>query len=208
MSKDSKEILTRVNHLQDGTSSRDLYDDWSQNYDAHLLDDFGYISPQIAAQTLAGRSEQRDVDIVDYGCGTGLVGEELVKQGFATVDGIDISPGMLGQAREKGVYRNLVCGDLTTHIAFDDAIYDVAICVGSMGAGHVGAQHVPELLRPLKSGGLFIITINSMHFAPEGFEHAFRQLEDIGLWRILILEEFNYMTQLDRPGWLVLAEKY
>ena len=208
MSKDSKEILTRVNHLADGASSRDLYDDWSQNYDAHLRVDFGYVSPQIAAQTLAGRSEQHDVDIVDYGCGTGLVGEELVKQGFATVDGIDISAGMLGQARDKGIYRNLVCGDLTTQIPLDDAIYDVAICVGSMGAGHVGAQHVPELLRPLKSGGLFIITINSMHFAPEGFEQAFRHLENTGLWQVLILEEFNYMTQLDRPGWLVLAEKY
>ena len=80
MSKGSKEILTLVNHLPDGASSRDLYDDWSKNYDAHLLDDFGYISPQIAAQTLAGRSEQRDVDIIDYGCGTGLAGRESLKQ--------------------------------------------------------------------------------------------------------------------------------
>ena len=207
MSKDSKEILTRVNHLQDGDSSRDLYDDWSQNYDTHLLDACGYISPQIAAQTLAARSKQRDIDIIDYGCGTGLVGEELIKQGFATVDGVDISAGMLGRARVKGVYRNLVCGDLTTQVALDDAIYDVAICVGSMGAGHVGAQHVPELLRPLKAGGMFIITINSMHFAPEGFDQAFSQLENAGFWQILILEELNYMTHLDRPGWLLLAEK-
>ena len=46
-----------------------------------------------------------------------------------------------------------------------------------------------------------------MHFTTEGFEQAFRQLEDTGLWQIHILEQFNYMTQLDRPGWLVLAEK-
>ena len=207
MSRCSKEILKRVNHLGEGASSRDLYDDWSQSYDAHLLDDFGYISPRIAAQTLADRSRQRDVDIIDYGCGTGLVGEELSKQGFTTVDGVDISAGMLGQAREKGVYRNLISVDLTAQIALDDAIYDVAICVGAMGAGHVGARHVPQLLRPLKSGGLFIITINSMHFAAEGFERAFRQLEDTGLWQIHTLQQFNYMTQLDRPGWLVLAEK-
>jgi predicted TPR repeat methyltransferase len=207
MKADSREILGRVNHLQEGDSSRDLYDDWSQNYDTHLLEDFGYISPKIAAQTLAGRSEQREVAIVDYGCGTGLVGEELTKQGFTTVDGVDISAGMLERAREKGLYRNLLCGDLTAQIALDDAVYDVAVCVGSMGAGHVGARHVPEMLRPLKAGGLFVITINSMHFAPEGFEQAFTQLEDIGLWRIHMLEQFNYMTQLDRPGWLVLAEK-
>ena len=207
MSRCSKDILKRVNHLDDDASSRDLYDDWSQSYDAHLLDDFGYISPQIAAQTLAHRSRQRDVDIIDYGCGTGLVGEELARQGFTNVDGIDISAGMLGQAREKGVYRNLIGGDLTARIALDDAIYDVAICVGAMGAGHVGARHVPQLLRPLRAGGLFIITINSMHFTTEGFARAFRQLEDAGSWQIRVLEQFNYMTQLDRPGWLVLAEK-
>lgn len=208
MSQVSKEILKRVNQLQEGASSRDLYDDWAQDYDTHLLQDFGYISPQIVAQTLAERRQQRDLEIVDYGCGTGLVGEALTKQGFVALDGVDISTAMLGQARAKGSYRNLLCSDLTAQIALDDAIYDVAICVGSMGAGHVGAQHVSELLRPLKSGGLFIITINSMHYAPEGFEQAFRQLEKAGLWQILLLQEFNYMTQLDRPGWLLLAEKY
>ena len=207
MSEESRGILKRVNHLQEGDSSRDIYDDWSKDYDAHLVEEFGYISPRIAVQTLMSQSIKRDVDIIDYGCGTGLVGEELHKQGFETVDGVDISSGMLAQARAKEVYRSLLCGDLTTQIELEDSVYDVAICVGSMGAGHVGAQHVPELLRPLRAGGLFIITVNSMHFAPEGFEQAFRRLENTDLWHILLLEEFNYMTQLDRPGWLLLAEK-
>ena len=203
----SRKILSQVNHLQEGDSSRNLYDEWSDNYDTHLVEDFGYISPQIAAQTLAARNVERDAEIIDYGCGTGLVGRELRQQGFHTVDGVDISTGMLQRAREKDVYRNLVCCDLTAEIALEDEIYDVAVCVGSMGAGHVGAQHVAELLRPLRTGGLFIITINNMHFAPEGFEQAFRYLETSGLWEIALLEEFNYMTQLDRPGWLLLAEK-
>ena len=146
-------------------------------------------------------------EIIDYGCGTGLVGRELRHQGFQIVDGVDISTGMLQRAREKDVYQNLVCCDLTAETALEDEIYDVAVCVGSMGAGHVGVQHVAELLRPLRTGGLFIITINNMHFAPEGFEQAFRYLETSGLWKIVLLEEFNYMTQLERPGWLLLAEK-
>lgn len=207
MGKNSDEILGRVSHLEDGDSSRDIYDDWSDNYDSHLLEEFGYISPEVAAQTLSDEIEASDVAIIDYGCGTGLVGQSLNQQGFLTIDGIDISAGMLEQARAKQVYRNLVCGDLTTRIELDDAIYDAATCIGSMGAGHVGTQHLPELLRPLKAEGLFIIILNGAYYISGGFEQAFRQLESDGSWRIRRLEEFNYMSQLERPGWLLVAEK-
>ena len=88
MSETSKGILKRVNHLQEGDSSRDLYDDWSKNYDAHLVEDFGYISPQIVVQTLVSQNKKCDVEIIDYGCGTGLVGEELHKQGFVHWDSL------------------------------------------------------------------------------------------------------------------------
>ncbi len=113
---------------------------------------------------------------------------------------------MLQWAREKCVYRNLICADLTVRLALIDAGYDVAICVGSMGTGHVGAQHVAELLQPVKSSSLFVV-INAMYYTAEGFERAFGQMESDALWRIHRRELFNYMSQLDRPGWLLLAEK-
>lgn len=207
MGNSSDEILGRVSHLEDGDSSRDIYDDWCDNYDSHLIEEFGYISPEIAAQALSDEIETSDVAIIDYGCGTGLVGQALNQQGFVKIDGIDISAGMLEQAWAKQVYRNLVCGDLTTRIALDDAIYDAAACIGSMGAGHVAAQHLPELLRPLRVGGLFVIIMNGAYYVSGGFDRAFRELENDGLWRIRTLEEFNYMTQLERPGWLLVAEK-
>jgi SAM-dependent methyltransferase len=205
--KESDKILGRVSHLEDGDSSRDIYDDWSGSYDHHLIEEFGYISPDIAAQALSDEVEEDEVAIIDYGCGTGLVGQSLNQQGFEIVDGIDISEGMLQQAREKQVYRNLIRGDLTTRIALDDAVYDAATCIGSMGAGHVGADHIPELLRPLRAGALFVIIMNGMYYAAGGFDRAFRQLESDSLWRVRRLEEFNYMTQLERPGWLLVAEK-
>ncbi len=49
--------------------------------------------------------------------------------------------------------------------------------------------------------------MNGMYYSTGGFEKAFRQLESDGLWEIRKLEEFNYMTELDRPGWLLVAEK-
>ncbi len=207
MGDKSDDILFRVSNLGQGDSSRDIYDDWSDDYDRHLTADFGYVSPRIAAAELAAAVSGRDLDVVDYGCGTGLVGVALSAEGFTRIDGLDISEGMLSQARAKGVYRNLLCADLTGTIALDDERYDAGCCIGSMGAGHVGAEHIPELLRPLAPGAIFIIIMNGAYYRSGGFDRAFQALQDAGSWQILKLEEFNYMTELDRPGWLLVASK-
>ena len=207
MTKNSSDLLGRVSNLKQDDSSRDIYDDWSEDYDEHLRNEFGYISPAVAAAELAGNLERRDLEIIDYGCGTGLVGEALHEQGFVNIDGADISDGMLEQARAKQVYRRLLCADLTARIPLDDASYEAGLCVGSMGAGHVAAQHVPEMLRPIQQGGLFVIIMNGTYFCSGGFEQAFQKMQDDGLWSIQKLEEFNYMTRLVRPGWLLLASK-
>jgi SAM-dependent methyltransferase len=207
MAKDSSEILGRVSNLEQDDSSRDIYDDWSQDYDEHLQSEFGYISPAVAAAELAQGLQQRDLEIIDFGCGTGLVGEALREQGFDNVDGADISTGMLKRARAKQVYRNLFCADLTAQIPLDDSCYAAGLCVGSLGAGHVGAQHVPEMLRPVRPGGLFVLTMNGSYYQSGDFEQTFRQMQNDGLWSIIKLDEFNYMTELVRPGWLLVAVK-
>ena len=207
MAKDSSDILSRVSTLQHGDSSRAIYDDWSQDYDTHLLSEFGYISPGVAAGELAQNLQPRNSEIIDFGCGTGLVGEALAEQGFVNVDGADISTGMLEQARAKQIYRHLLCADLTARIPLEDESYAAGLCVGSLGAGHVGAQHLPEMLRPVRRGGLFVLTMNGTYYQSGNFEQAFRQMQDDGLWTIQKLEEFNYMTELERPGWLLVAVK-
>jgi SAM-dependent methyltransferase len=207
MAKDSSEILGRVSNLEQDDSSRDIYDDWSQDYDDHLQSEFGYISPRVAAAELARRLPQPDLEIIDFGCGTGLVGAALREHGFVSIDGVDISTGMLEQARAKQVYRNLLCADLTARIPLEDDCYGAGLCVGSLGAGHVGAQHVAEMLRPIRRDGLFVLTMNSSYYQAGNFEQTFRQMQDDGLWSIVKLEEFNYMTRLVRPGWLLVAVK-
>jgi predicted TPR repeat methyltransferase len=108
MPKDSAELLGRVSNLKQDDSSRDIYDDWSQDYDEHLKFEPGYIAPGVAAAELAQHLQQRDLEIIDFGCGTGLVGEALRELGFVHVDGADISTGMLDQASARQVYRNLL----------------------------------------------------------------------------------------------------
>ena len=65
MGKKPDDILGRVSTLADGDSSRDIYDEWSGSYDDHLLDEFGYISPEVAASALAAESDSRDLAVMD-----------------------------------------------------------------------------------------------------------------------------------------------
>ena len=45
-----------------------------------------------------------DVEIADFGCGTGFVAEALIQCGFKKIHGIDCSEGMLEIADEKDIY--------------------------------------------------------------------------------------------------------
>ena len=207
MKKKPEGILPRVNALKIGDSSADIYNDWAGFYEDDLIDKYGYLSPEIASNKFSELLADKSVDVIDYGCGTGLVGKAMHERGYSNIDGIDISEGMLAQARQKNVYRQLYTGDLTMRARFNDNRYDGGLCVGSMGAGHIDASHVPELLRPIKKNGLFVIYMNDMHYESEGFDRQFHVLEVEGIWKISCQEKSNYMSELDRPGWLIAAYK-
>ncbi len=207
MNKKPEGILPRVNTLAVGDKSVGIYDDWASFYESDLLDKYGYVSPKISAEAFYQALPDPALKIIDYGCGTGLVGQAMQALGYRCIDGIDISEGMLAQARSKNVYQQLFCGDLTQAIDLPDEHYDGGLCVGSMGAGHIDAGHVQSLLQPIKNSGLFVLYMNDMHYQSEGFADQFKQLEARGVWRIERQERSNYMSELDRPGWLVVAYK-
>ena len=55
-------------------------------------------------------SKRKELNLIDIGSGTGLVGVELYKNGFTCVDALDPSDAMIKASRDKGVYRNLFEG--------------------------------------------------------------------------------------------------
>ncbi|MFT5502533.1 MAG: putative TPR repeat methyltransferase [Gammaproteobacteria bacterium] len=206
MDKNSKAILAKVSALKGGDSSEEIYDEWAGNYDHDLISEFGYLSPTVVADAIDHEFDNKSIQILDYGCGTGLVGEQLYNKGFPFIDGLDISSGMLDIAASKNVYRKLDVADLTIPLQLDDALYDAAVCVGAMGAGHIGKEHMIEMIRPVKMGGIFIVTVNGMYFEPDRFDLFFREQESRGRWKVLKMHEFNYMSELVRPGWLLVAQ--
>ena len=72
-----------------------IYQKWASLYDKDNDDLLGTVSQPIAVQIFQEYVKDKKLKIVDVGCGTGLVGQELEKSGFINFDGIDISQEMI-----------------------------------------------------------------------------------------------------------------
>ncbi|MEM7424854.1 MAG: class I SAM-dependent methyltransferase [Pseudomonadota bacterium] len=184
-----------------------VYDDWSRTYDADLLDEYGYVAPQIAADEFVRQVPDKSATLIDMGCGTGLAGAELRKRGYSRIDGADISSGMLSQARQLGIYRQLFKADLTRRFALPDASYDAVISVGAFGNGHLKADALPGFVRLVRPGGHVVVYLNAVPFLAEGYERSLREFEQAGALRVHSIEASNYMDALDRPGRLLVVSR-
>jgi ubiquinone/menaquinone biosynthesis C-methylase UbiE len=167
---------------------RAVYADWAQSYDDDTLVGMGYVAPAIAAEKLASEVSSSD-RILDAGCGTGLVGKALDDQCDATIDGIDLSPEMLIQARTKGVYDTLGTADMTQQLAIDDNAYDGVISVGVFTSGHVGPDAMNELVRVIKSGAPAVITVHEKVWDKDGYADHLDKMEQDGIAKVRAIHE-------------------
>lgn len=180
------QMLERVYHLDNATERESLYDEWAGKYDQDLLGGLQYVGPRVTAERFAALVAP-DATVLDAGCGTGLVGVELAARGFTTIDGIDISQGMLDQAAAKGCYRDVQRADLTARLPFDDDAYDATICVGTLTEGHVGPEALDELLRVTRQR--VVVAILSRIWEPLGYQAYVAGLESKGVARLVEADE-------------------
>ncbi|MEL6483156.1 MAG: methyltransferase domain-containing protein, partial [Pseudomonadota bacterium] len=87
-----------------------LFDQHAESFEATLVLSLGYSIPEQTAETLARLGLGPFARGLDLGCGTGLAGEAL-EDVVETMDGVDLSEGMLEIASEKEVYETLYAGD-------------------------------------------------------------------------------------------------
>ena len=171
-------MLKRAYNLSGKEETESLYDDWAGTYDTDTADGFGYVAPEHAAERLAALVPPT-ATVLDAGCGTGLVGAQLAARGFTTIDGIDLSHGMLDQARAKSAYRNLSKADLTERLPFADDTYDATICVGTLTEGHVGPEALDELVRVTRA--YLVVTVLSRIWESLGYRAYIEGLESADL---------------------------
>lgn len=201
-----KELLERVYALQGPEEAEEVYDGWADRYDTDTLDGMGYVAPTVAVSRLLELTPEPGT-VLDAGCGTGLVGAALAERVTVTVDGVDLSQGMLDQAAARGVYRDLGKANLTERLDIVDDAYDAALCVGTLTDGHVGPVAFDELVRVVRPGGLIVATVLSRVWESGGYRAHVDQLVERGLVGLReAVTERSYHTNEDITCRLVVLD--
>ena len=174
------------------------YKDFSKIYDDIYVEGMSYVYPKYVAKELISYFKG-DGPICDIGCGTGLVGEELLKlNSKLIIDGVDISIEMINVAEKKSVYRNLYPLDLTKPITGLYKDYKAVISSGTFTHGHLGPKALVNLLSLCCNEAIFAIGINALHYLEKGFKRTLSELEKSCKIEMLnIVQQDIYSTKLN-----------
>lgn len=156
MRRQAERILAAAR--SDAKYVRYLFDDFSSNYDGHMLQRLHYRAPSALRSMFdlvgGGRS---NLSILDLGCGTGLAGMAF-RDLAASLTGIDLSPKMIDAAGKRGIYASLHIGDIE-HAPTTDNTFDLLLAADTLVyLGDLSAV-ANEAYRVLKTDGMFLFTV-------------------------------------------------
>jgi predicted TPR repeat methyltransferase len=201
---------------------RALFDQYAGRYDEALTEGLGYRAPALlraaverACNTL-GRAA-KFACLLDLGCGTGLAGAAF--DGIADLlTGVDLSPGMIAQARAAGRYDRLETAELTTFLANESTRYDLIVAADVLVYVADLAPVIAAAARVLIARGLLAFTVEThagsgsilgekLRYA-HGADHVRAALNGAGL-ALLELSSASPRTEagIAVPGLLAVAQK-
>lgn len=144
-------------------SVREGYGEWAASYE-DVVQDAMDLRLLERVQSVAWGVIREGADLA---CGTGRVGVWLKQHGVAALDGVDLTAQMLEGARAKGVYRQLVIGDMRD-TQLQAAAYDLVTV-------SLADEHLPDVLplyqeaaRIARPGGYFVLVGYHPYFMLSG----------------------------------------
>jgi predicted TPR repeat methyltransferase len=110
----------------------ETFDSFAASFESKLAK-LSYRAPALVAAMLenSGRKPSKSLDVLDAGCGTGLCGP-LVVPYARRLTGVDLSAGMLAQAKEKNVYDELIEGELTEYLRDRKEAFDLIVSADTL----------------------------------------------------------------------------
>jgi ubiquinone/menaquinone biosynthesis C-methylase UbiE len=140
--------------------------------------------------------------VLDLGCGTGinLLEAARVLGPCSQLRGVDLSPGMIEEARSKamaaGVPATFEVGDAES-LALDDATFDLVICNSVYHWFSDRPKAVLEISRVLRPGGQVLLTC----VADPGFHEWVCAVDDVR--KRLLHEQRSWLSPLPTPAELM-----
>ena len=178
------------------TNKTEVYNVWCQTYD-YYVNTKNYTGPREIVETLSKMILpfcHTKLRVLDFGCGTGLVGLEVQKQGLPIIlEGIDISPGMIAKAMEKNCYHNLQVRDI-----LDDPFlekYHLIVSCGVFLEGHAPISLLGRLLEFVEIEGYLLFTIRTSYKEEQKEEFQKYVLKNPKV-RVMEQKEISYLENV------------
>ena len=171
------------------------YDFISENYEG-LYNRAGWPDPEEIATMVKELSKGQnvgDLRVLDLGCGTGLVGEQLAKIGFKHIVGLDISEGMLQIAANKGCYENLeeyTLGDPDNFPAHLRNKFDYVVCSGVINNNHLDYKLFEEMTIAMKKGGIACFAARFSYMGNFWYNETLAEMEAENRWKQIKTKDF------------------
>jgi predicted TPR repeat methyltransferase len=143
-----------------------LFDQYAPRFEAALLGDLDYRAPRLLfkAVLVARASAKKPAFFkraIDLGCGTGLGAAAFAKNVDHFI-GVDLSPGMIEQARITGLYAALEVADMVEGLRErPEASAELVLAADAMVYVSDLAPVLREVKRVLTQGGLVAFTVET-----------------------------------------------
>lgn len=143
-----------------------LFDGYAERFDDQIAA-LGYRAPQLVGAVVRRLYQtEKQLDILDAGCGTGLCGPRLTPYGKRLV-GVDLSLGMIAKARQRSVYDSLIVDELTRFLDGTDERFDLVVSVDTFCYFGPLEDVLRGSARVLRPGGRLIFTLEKEGGEPE-----------------------------------------
>lgn len=162
--------------------TRDFFDQFSLDYDKHLVRKLQYRVPETLSRIvrqiwvndrIASKEQSRkkspadrriassrDFRILDAGCGTGLAAP-LLRRLTTHLVGIDLSRGMINKARALGTYDELIVGELAEQMRTRPQAFDLVFAADVFCYQGDLVKVFRSAFNTLRPGGLLAFSVES-----------------------------------------------
>lgn len=137
---------------------KNLFDSMAAQYDIHMVRRLGYQLPKLVAEQITEVFPDKKLNLLDLGCGTGLLGVYLgpIQGGMV---GVDVSEQMVNQAARHNIYDRFHTVNVLDALRdTQDGLFDVITALDVLP--YIGdlATVIPNARRILSDGGFFIFS--------------------------------------------------